>query len=811
MFKSYLTTSLRFLLKNKTFSFINVFGLAIGTLCCLYIVLYVTDQYSYDRHHNGAKDIYRINSALILSGGDKVNSSAASPPIAPAMRNDFPEVSQFARVVNTTRMGVKQSLLRFREKSLYEKDALFVDSTFFAVFNYHFVEGNPSSALMEPYTVVLRSSTAGKLFGKEAATGKTITIDNAYGKHDFKVTGVVDESLGQTHILGSFFMAMNSGGMGGYTMENNSWAGNNYAASYIKLNPGTNVAALEDKLPAFVKKYGGEQLKTLGMQKELHLQPVTSIHTTAGYTNEMRSTISATFLRLLLLIAALIQIIACINFMNLSTARASKRAKEVGVRKVIGAGRNNLVRQFLGESILLSLMGVLIALPLLWLVLPLLNRVTGSNVSLAMFADYRLWLLLTGLALVSGLLAGSYPAFYLSAFQAIKVLKGNFTSHISAAGIRRSLVVFQFTLSIVLITGIVIIYSQLRYIKNKDLGFDKDQKLVFTFYTDDTRRQIPALTNDLRRLAEVQAVSRANNYPSQFVNNDWNYFLAGGNSSTGQDVREMYTDENFVRATGIKIVSGRDFRPQDSGRVLINETLARRLRLQPGKEAGIRLYPQQDPGDPISSVEIVGVIKDFNFSSLHDGIQPFMLVYDTKRTDRSHIIVNAKSNNYAGLLKDIGAIWAKDLPGVPFEYSFLDEEVQQQYESEATLSRILNSFAIIAVLISCLGLFGLSAFSAEQRSKEIGIRKVLGASISGMVQLLSKDFLKLVVIAIVIATPIGWWVMNKWLQTFTYKVHIQWWMLAIAGGLAICVALFTVSFQAIRAAVANPVQRLRSE
>jgi putative ABC transport system permease protein len=811
MLKSYLTTALRFLLKNKTFSFINVFGLAIGTLCCLYIVLYVTDQYSYDRHHSDAKDIYRINSALILSGGDKVNASTASPPIAPALKNDFPEVSQFTRVVSTTRMGVRQSLLQFRERSLYEKDALFVDSTFFAVFNYRFVEGNPSSALMEPYTVVLGKTTAGKLFGKEAATGKTITIDNAYGKHNFKVTGVVDESLGQTHILGNFFMAMNSGGMGGYTMENNSWAGNNYAASYIKLNPGTNVAALEDKLPAFLKKYGGEQLKVLGMQKQLHLQPITSIHTTAGYTNELRSTISSTFLRLLLLIAVLIQIIACINFMNLSTARASKRAKEVGVRKVIGAGRPDLVRQFLGESVLLSLMGVLIALPLLWLALPLLNQVTGSNVSLAMFTDYRLWLLLATLVLVSGLLAGSYPAFYLSAFQAIKVLKGNFTSHISAAGIRRSLVVFQFTLSIVLITGIVIIYSQLRYIKNKDLGFDKNQKLVFTFYTDDTRRQIPALTNDLRRLSEVQAVSRANNYPSQFVNNDWNWFLAGGNSSTGQDVREMYTDENFVRATGIKIISGRDFRSQDSGRVLINETLARRLGLQPGKEAGIRLYPQQDPGDPIISVEIVGVIKDFNFSSLHDEIQPFMLVYDDKRSDRSHVIVNAKSNDYAGLLKDIGAIWAKDLPGVPFEYSFLDEEVQRQYESESTLSRILNSFAIIAVLISCLGLFGLSAFSAEQRSKEIGIRKVLGASGSGIVQLLSKDFLQLVMIAIVIATPIGWWTMNKWLQTFTYKVHIQWWMLAIAGGLAVCIALFTVSFQAIRAAVANPIKSLRSE
>ncbi|HEY4063935.1 MAG TPA: ABC transporter permease [Puia sp.] len=811
MLKSYLTTSLRFLLKNKTFSFINIIGLAIGTLSCLYIVLYVADQYSYDRHHSDAKDIYRINSETTMGGVDKVNHSTSSPPIAPAMRHDFPGVIQFTRVVNITPLGVKESLLQFKDKSVYEKEALFADSTFFEVFRYHFLEGNPSSALMEPYSVVLLKPTAEKLFGKEPAAGKVITIDNAYGKHDFKVTGVVDESLGKTHISGNFFMEMNSGGMGSYTLGNNSWAGNNYAASYIKLSPGANVAALENKLPAFLKRYGADQIKSLGMQKQLHLQPVTSIHTTTGYSNELKPTISATFLRILLLIAALIQIIACINFMNLSTARAAKRAKEVGIRKVVGAGRNNLVQQFLGESVLLSLLGVLIALPLLWLTLPFLNQITGTAVSLSLLADYRLWLLLAGLIVVSGLVAGSYPAFYLSAFQAIKVLKGNFTSHISAAGIRRSLVVFQFTLSIVLIMGIVVIYSQLSYIKNKDLGFDKDQKLVFTFYTDDTQSRIPAFINDLHQLPVVQAVSQANNYPSQFVGNDRIFSLTAVSGAKGQDVKQMYTDENFVKATGIKIVSGRDFHSKDSDRILINETLARRLGLKPGAEAGTRLYPEQNPGEAIPPVEIVGVIKDFNFSSLHDEITPFMLVYNDKRSDRSHVIVNAKSNNYAGVVKDIGRIWNKDLPGVPFEYSFLDEDVQAQYEVETTLSRILNSFAVIAVLISCLGLFGLSAFSAEQRSKEIGIRKVLGAGVTGIVQLLSKDFLKLVGIAIVIATPIGWWVMNKWLQTFTYKIHIEWWMLALAGGLAVCIALFTVSFQAIRAAVANPVKSLKTE
>jgi len=811
MYKSYLKIALRFLLKNKTFSFINILGLAIGTLSCLYIVLYVTDQYSYDQQYRDAANIYRINSTISFAKGDKFNSSTTSPPIAPAMRRDFAEVRQFTRVVNAERLGVKQSLLQYKEKSLYEKNALYVDSTFFDIFTWNFAAGDPATALTDPYTVVIRKSTADKLFGKENPIGKVITIDNAYGKHDFKVTGTIDESLGKSHILGNLFLSMKSGGMGSYTASTNAWAGQNYTASYIKLNPDASAAALEKKFPAFLKKYGAQQLHDLAMDKQLHLQPVTSIHTTAGYQNEMKETASSSFLRILLLIAALIQVIACINFMNLSTARASKRAKEVGVRKVIGAGRRELVQQFLGESILLSLIGVLVALPLLWLALPYLNQLTGSDIRLSFFGDYRLWLLLATLVLITGLFAGSYPAFYLSAFRAIKVIKGNFTSHISAAGIRRSLVVFQFVLSVVLITGIIIIYNQLNYIKEKDLGFDSDQRLIFSFYTEDAQRQIPAFVNGVRQLAEVETVSRANNYPSQFVGNDWIYFLEGGNSSTGQDIKMMYIDEHFVKATGIKIISGRDFRQKDSGKVLINETVAKRMGLTPATAPGKRLYPQQDAGEPVTYKDIIGVIKDFNFNSLHEDIKPFMLAYDDSRNDRSFVIVSASSKNYTRLLQQMGGVWGKYLSGVPFEYSFMDDDVQQQYKSETALSRILNSFAGIAILISCLGLFGLAAFSAEQRSKEIGIRKVLGASVPGIVQLLSKDFFKLVAIAIVIAAPIAWWAMNKWLQTFAYRIHIQWWMIAMAGGMAIFIALFTVSFQAVRAAITNPAKGLRSE
>jgi putative ABC transport system permease protein len=809
MFKNYFKTTVRNLRKNKTYSFINIIGLAIGTLCCLYILLYVEDQYSYDKHHNDAKDIYRITTSLSLTG-DKHNNATSSPPIAPAIKKDFPEVKQFTRVIGTDFMGAKQHLLRYKEKSFYEKNAIFVDSTFFDVFTYHFTSGNGVNVLNEPYSIVLLKPVSDKLFGKDNPVGKLIEINNSYGKHDFKVTGVVDESLGRTHIQANMFITMNSGGIGAYVLQNHSWAGNNFANEYIKLNPGADVAALEKKLPVFLNKYGAQQLKELGMQKQLHLQPVGSIHTTAGYENEMDKTVSASFLYILILIAVLIQVIACINFMNLSTARASKRAKEVGVRKVVGAGRKDLIRQFLGESFLLSLTGVLIALPLLLVALPYLNQITGANIHLLFFMDYRLWLMLAGLVIVTGLVAGSYPAFYLSAFQAIKVIKGNFNTHVSAAGIRKSLVIFQFVLSIVLITGIIIIYNQLNYIKNKDLGFERSQRLIFSFYTEDSKNKMPSLINDLRQMADVKTVSKSNNYLSQFVPQDYGVYLAGGNEASATDAQNITTDEYFAKANGIKLISGRDFRLYDSGRVLINETLMKRLGLRPENAPGTRLYSHYEP-DPETYVEVAGVLKDFNYNSLHNEVKPFMLMYNPGRSDISNITVAANSRDYKNLLVKIGAVWSKDLPGIPFEYAFLDDEVQKQYETEVTLARIINSFTLMAILISCLGLFGLAAFSAEQRNKEIGIRKVLGASASGVVQLLSKDFLRLVLIAIAIATPISWWAMDKWLQAFAYRINIAWWMFAIAGLVAIFIALFTVSFQAIRAAIANPVKSLRAE
>ena len=803
MLRNYLKTAVRFLLKNKTFSLINIFGLATGTLCCIYILLYVQDQYSYDKQHKNVQDIYRITTSLQLPG-DKHNNSTASPPIAPAVKNDFPEVLEYARMVPT--LGVTKYLMQYNGKNFYEKDMVYVDSTFFNIFSFHFSAGKPNDALVQPYSIVLLKPVADKLFGNEDPVGKLVTIDFAYGKHDYKVTGVIDESLGKSHIKANIFITMNSGGVGEYALHNNTWTGNNFAYSYIKLKPGTNAAALEKKLPAFLLKYAKQQLKDGGMQKQLHLQPITGIHTSTSYEVENSKTVSPSFLFILILIAVVIQVIACINFMNLSTARASKRAKEVGVRKVIGAGRKDLIRQFLSESFLLSLIGVLIAIPLLILAMPLLNQITQADIQVTFFKDYRVWLILAGLVLITGVVAGSYPAFYLSAFKAIKVIKGNFTSHVSASGIRRSLVVFQFTLSIILITGIIIIYSQLNYIKNKDLGFDQSQKLVFSFYTDDAQARMQGLMDEVKQLSEVKAVSMADNYPSQFVGRDFAVYMPGGNENTATDAQNMQVDQYFIKATGIKLISGRDFKLYDSGKVLINETLAKRQGIKIENAAGTKLYSDNE-----NFVEVVGVMKDFNYNSLHGEVKPFMLLYTQNSSHLTKLIVSVNTNNYKTLLGKMEAAWHRHLPSVPFEYNFLDEEVQKQYETEITLGNIINAFTLMAVLVSCLGLFGLAAFSAEQRSKEIGIRKVLGASVTGITGLLSKDFLKLVCIAFIIATPVAWWAMDEWLKGFAYKVTISWWMFGIAGMLSVLIALFTVSFQAIKAAVANPIKSLKTE
>lgn len=804
-----LKSGIRNLWKNKTYSAINITGLVVGTVCCLYLLLYVGEHYSFDTHHEDNENIYRINTTLKSSDNTAILASA-SPPIAPALDKDFAEVVQYTRVVNT--FNVKKHLLLYEEKSFYEEKMHYVDSTFFEIFSYHFVYGDSETALKEPNSVVLFESISQKIFGTENPVGKTIIIDNSYGKSPFKVTGVVNESLGKSHLQTNILLTMNSGGLGEYVLGNDAWAGNNFAYSYIKLHPETDVTQFEKKLPDFLNLYGHQQLKDFGFNKTIHLQSISSIHNTVGFENEAGKIVSSSFLKFLLIIAGLIQLIACINFMNLSTARASKRAKEVGVRKVIGAGKFDLIRQFLGESMIISFVSIILALFILYLAMPLLNQLTQSELSFSLLKDINYLTAIAGLTIITGLIAGSYPAFYLSAFQVVKVFKGEFNNFISATGVRKSLVVFQFVFSISLITGIIIIKSQLNFLQNKDLGFETDQQLIFTFHTDDTKAVIPAFIEELKQLPEVSVVSRANNYPSQFVFNDMSLYPPGGNMAQAIGIQFMVADEHFIDANGIELLSGRNFRLHDSTGVLVNESVIKKMGLNTETAPGTRIYSQRgSTEEDIISYEILGVMKDFNYNSLHVELNPFMMQYDPQNPSLANVIVRTESEDYASLLAKIEKIWSAKVPSTPFEYVFLEDEVQKQYETESTLSGIINAFTMIAILISCLGLLGLTIFSTEQRKKEFGIRKVIGASVSDIVALISKDFMYLILISFVIAVPVVWWAMSEWLKDFAYQIEMRWWMFALAGLITGSFALLTICLQAVKSAVANPVQSLKSE
>ncbi len=807
MLQNYLRIAIRNLTKHKGFSFINIFGLALGTACCLYILLYISDEYSYDEHHADADRIYRITAVL----GNKENPdkmATCSPPIAMTMKRDFPEVEEATRFVNM--IGRDRQLFRYEDNSFYESAGVYADSTFFHIFSYHFVYGSPYKALAAPFNIVLTESTAQKFFGKINPVGKVLEMDTESGPQKLTVTGVVNNQLGKSHVQAHYFISMNSGGIGAYVMTNDEWAGNNFTNAYIKLRPNASLASVESKLSGFLKKYAGDQMKRRNIRKRLSLQPITAIHTTTGYNAESSKPVSTTLLKVLLAIAILIQVIACINFMNLSTARAAKRAREIGIRKVVGAARQSLIGQFLSESLIIAFLAMAVAIPLVMGILPYLNQMTGVELSSDFLWNKQVWLGIVALGLVTGLLAGSYPALYLSGFQPMKVLKSKAASLGGGdLNLRQALVVFQFVLAIALIISVIIINSQLKFIQKQDLGYDPNQKIVVPFRTGEALQSANSYRDAIRQISGVQSVSRANNYPSQFVFNDMLFYKQGTDMNASQGVQFMQVDESFLQTLGINLLKGRDFNPTDTiGRVIVNEATLQALNIPSDQAVGQYLYSDREEGR--IDWEIVGVMKNFNFNSLYSEVTPFLFVYGNDDSF-GQMIIKAETKDYSKLLGQLAATWKTQVPNVPFEYTFIDEEVQKQYEADRRLSRIINTFTFLTILISCLGLFGLAMFTAERRTKEIGIRKVLGATIFDITTLISKDFIKLVLIAVILAMPLAWWSMNQWLEDFAYRVPIQWWMFVLAGVMAIAIALLTVSLQAVKAAITNPVQSLRSE
>jgi len=820
MFKNYLKVAWRNLHRNKLFSLINILGLSVGLACCMLIGLYIKDQFSYDRQHEDAKDIYRLATAFRLQEREDKGAPSAAP-IGPAMLREFPQIEKMARLY--VPFDLVMAPVAYRPGSgspiaFYEKNGYFADAAFFDIFNYNFLEGTPHTALEEPYSVVISEEMAHKLFGKAAALNKIIRVNINNGERaDYRVTGVFRQ-LGKSHINGHFFMSLNSGSIGQFVKTVTDFATNNVFFTYFKLKPGTNAADLDKQFPAFVERYESKDLKAAGFYKAHFLQPVTDIHLRSSLNLDFAQNSSITFIRILGLIAIFILIIACINFMNLSTARSSKRAVEVGIRKVIGANHGVLIRQFLGESLLTTLLALILAVSLVNIVLPMFNNLASTDITFRSADSPSFIIGFLGLTIVTGLLSGSYPAFYLSSFRPVKVLKGKLQNSFSATIIRKGLVVLQFGISICLILSSLVIYQQVGYFREKDLGFRQDQEIIVPLVSNQSKKIYEVYREALLSNKDIRHISGCSYYPGTAVVSDKLFYSKGKTINQGIDTKTNYVDYDLLKTLNIPLLAGRFFSTEYAAdtagnRIVLNEKAARKQGWTPDAAIGKKLYT--DFGGVTTVFEVVGVTRDFNFEGLQKDIEPYSFELgrsaDHNDNGRNYMIVQAEAAGMQGILQFMAHEWKKLNQDDPFDYYFLDQQFRKTYEAEQRTGDIITVSTAIAVLISCLGLYGLALFTAEQKIREIGIRKVLGASVQSIVGLLSREFLQLVLFAALIAFPVGWFFMHRWLQHFAYHVSISWWLFLATATMAFCIAFVTVGGQALKASLANPVRNLRNE
>jgi putative ABC transport system permease protein len=810
MIRNYLKVAIRNLWKNKTFSFINIAGLAIGLCCFLLIALYVLDELSFDKYNANADRIYRINSDIRFGGAD-LHMPVTSDMMGQLLKKDYPQVEQYTRLY--TFNGDK--LIKKGNDYINEQHVGHADSTFFDVFTLPAIEGDTRTALNEPNTVVITESMAKKYFSSTQALGKNLEVKDQKNPL-YKVTAVIKDIPENSHFHFDFLFSMKNVDYNWGQLTSHNFY------TYIRLKKGTDPKAFEKNFDQYIDKYvlpeakqfmninSMEEFRKAGNSLVYTLMPLTQIHLHSDRSFELSPSGNIQYVYIFSAVALFILIIACINFMNLTTARSANRAREVGIRKVLGTEKGQLVKQFLFESTTMVILALLIAIPAVWLVLPLFNDMAAKKmITGSLFTPYILPLLIA-LPFVVGLIAGSYPAFFLSAFRPIEVLKGKLKLGSKSGILRSVLVVFQFWASIILIIGTVVVYRQLHYIQTRNLGFNKDQVLIVNGVGALNNNMVP-FKNDVLQLPGVSSGTLSGYLPvsnSYRSDNTWST-EAVMTTKTGFDMQNWLIDYDYLKTMGMQIIKGRNFSREfgsDSTAMIINETTAKIIGYK--DPIGKQLFRSGDEQGHVRAFTIIGVVRNFNFETLHHEVGPLAFMLSTG-SGLASFKVNAANINQ--LVAQIQSKWRSLAPGLPFSYRFLDESFNEMYRAEQRVGKIALVFSVLAIFIACLGLFGLATFIAEQRTKEIGIRKVLGASVQGIVQMLSKDFMKLVAISFVIAAPMAWYFMHKWLQDFAFRINISWWIFAAAGLAALLIALVTVSFQAIRAAVSNPVKSLRTE
>jgi len=798
MWKNNYKIALRNMQSSKVFSAINIFGLATGLACCMLMFLFIQDELSFDNFHQKGKNIYRVTSRT-QSTDEKKELAVAPAPWAPLMKKDYPEIKQYVRLLKDERSLIGE---KGKEHS-FINNVIFADSSFFDVFSFPLLKGNPVSALTIPNSIVLTREAAVKIFGNADPMGKMIEVNTSYtSTMDVQVTGVTETPPANSHFTFGALISLSTFGdmstLWSYHMHN----------TYLVLENNASRQVVENKLKSFSDKYLANNPNADGKQ-DIHLQALADIHLHSNLVGELESNGDIRYIYIFSGIALFVLFIACLNFMNLSTVRSLKRAKEVGMRKVIGAARSQLIRQFLVEAIVVSFFALMLAIVLVVLALPVLNHLSERSLKIGLEGNYGLLSILFILTGLVGLVSGIYPAVVLSSFNPIDVLKGSFQNSNKGTTLRKVLVTLQFVICIALISSTIIVYNQLQFIQNKKLGFNQEKVIVVNLPKNSDPQKLETFKTMIKNISGVLSVSAASNVPGTKIPVN---LVHNGNSSVVQNtsMQMLFVDNDFLKTMQIKIIGGRDFSrdfPEDPNEAFIlNREAARQLGFTNTSDALGKPFQWVLPEKPLKTGKIIGVVDDFNITPLKTAVQPLVLHIVPRRFQFLYVRINSND-----VITAVEKKFTAYNEGQPFEYSFLDETIQAMYASEKKLEKMFGYFSALAILLACLGILGLSIYYAQQRMKEIGIRKVLGASTRSIVRELSGEFLQPVVIAALIASPLAWWAMSKWLQDFAYRIDISWWVFAIAGFVAIIIAMITISFQAIRAALANPVNSLRAE
>lgn len=802
MLTNYIKIALRNMLKAKGYSAINILGLAVGLACCLLIVLFISDELSYDTHYANGDRLYRVYLNARINNKDFVTVTTNSP-LAAAMMKEIPEVETAGRLYSPGNFTI-----RYGEKIFNEERMYFADPTMLDIFSVTVRDGDVKN-FDQPNMIILSESMAKKYFSDENPIGKVLRLD---GKTDYKVIAVYNDVPGNAHLHFDFLASLTNREEG----KSTQWLSNNFS-TYTRLKPGASTTSVESKMHEMVMRYGGPELKryanktfeqffSQGGAYAYHLQPIRDIHLYSNLENEQEPGGDITYVYIFSGIAIFILLVACVNFMNLATARSAGRAKEVGIRKVLGSERGQLIRLFLIESLVITTLAMIIAVLLAEMALPFFNELSGKSLDIGIATNPLLGIGLALAVLLVGVLAGTYPAFYLTAYQPIAVLKGAIASGVKNSRLRDVLVVFQFCVSIILIAGTIIVYQQLQYVQNRNLGFQKEQILVIHNVWQ-MNKQGDAFKQSVLRTPGVASASLTSTLPGHPTGNSA-FQIEGDASNEPYLLWQVRTDFDFLKTMGINMAQGRDFsieHPSDSSAIIINEAAVRLMNMP--QPLGKRLTRFSSP-----PYEIVGVTQDFNFQSLRNPVRPISIFMNPPGFPApSFLAVRVKPDHLQETIQSIGQVWNQFQPGEPYVYTFLDEDFGNLYRTEERAGTIVTTFSSLAIFIACLGLLGLAAFATERRTKEIGIRKVLGASEGHIIGMICKEFVLLVTVALVISVPIAYYVMNRWLQDFAYRIDIGADVFILSGVIALTVALLTVSYTAIRAALSNPVNALKYE